>query len=362
MSGFLARIQSEISRKQRKSKEPIASVHKFNSDSKTTSSSAPDEASSDSEEFMFVSSDQCTDPAIDQTQFPSSESNLQNPQPHEPMASTSAESTQPRLEMASTQGAVAPQAVNAAEDLPIIWSLLSWKLQHCFAPDPTETVLQEWETRANSTIGVLFEGLDYLGREDVLEELEKPIKIDVDRWKKKNSRSEAKPLQVAEVSGSYPNTPRCQDLRGITLSDHPDGPVETFDAYICHNTATDYPFVLDIIQKMENPPYNLRLCTDWRDLVPGGDYNTVTAELIENRCKRMIVVLSPEFLESDSCDFHIKFALSLSPGARSRRMVLVMLKPCEPPNILRFITVCDYTREALRPFFWPRLYAALNLS
>ena len=49
-------------------------------------------------------------------------------------------------------------------------------------------------------------------------------------------------------------------------------------------------------------------------------------------------------------------------GARSRRMVLVMLKACEPPNILRFITVCDYTREALRPYFWPRLYAALNLS
>ena len=30
----------------------------------------------------------------------------------------------------------------------------------------------------------------------------------------------------------------------------------------------------------------------------------------------MIVVLSPEFLESEDCDFHIKFALSLSPGKR----------------------------------------------
>ena len=61
------------------------------------------------------------------------------------------------------------------------------------------------------------------------------------------------------------------------------GPIETFDAYVCHNPDTDYQFVLDMISAMEKPPYNLRFCTDWRDLVPGGAYATATAELIENR-------------------------------------------------------------------------------
>ena len=64
---------------------------------------------------------------------------------------------------------------------------------------------------------------------------------------------------------------------------HPLGPVETFDAYVCHNSDTDYEFVQEIIGKMEKPPYNLKFCTDWRNLVPGGSYATVTAELIENR-------------------------------------------------------------------------------
>ena len=35
------------------------------------------------------------------------------------------------------------------------------------------------------------------------------------------------------------------------------------------------------------------------------------------RCKRMVVVLSPRFLTSESCDFQTKFAQSLSPGKLS---------------------------------------------
>lgn len=32
------------------------------------------------------------------------------------------------------------------------------------------------------------------------------------------------------------------------------------------------------------------------------------------RCKRMVVVISDEYLDSEECDFQTKFALSLSPG------------------------------------------------
>lgn len=33
-----------------------------------------------------------------------------------------------------------------------------------------------------------------------------------------------------------------------------------------------------------------------------------------SRCRRMVVVISDDYLESDECDFQTKFALSLSPG------------------------------------------------
>ncbi|XP_033098156.1 myeloid differentiation primary response protein MyD88-like [Anneissia japonica] len=80
------------------------------------------------------------------------------------------------------------------------------------------------------------------------------------------------------------------------------------------------------------------------------------------RCKRMIVVLSPRFTESPECDFQAKFALSLTPGNRLKRIVPIMYEMCSVPDILRFISVCDYTKEDLRPFFWERLAVALGLN
>ena len=56
------------------------------------------------------------------------------------------------------------------------------------------------------------------------------------------------------------------------------------------------------------------------------------------------------------------YMLLIFTGARNKRMVLVMLKACVVPSILRHITVCDYTKEALRSYFWDRLYASLKLS
>ncbi|XP_072019790.1 myeloid differentiation primary response protein MyD88-like isoform X1 [Amphiura filiformis] len=230
--------------------------------------------------------------------------------------------------------------------------------------DPMEQVMKEWVTRRDSTIGALLEMITDLEREDVLMALKEQLKKDAKNWTKKTAQQQQPgPVQVPVVSGTcYPNIPVTPELRGITLNDRPDGPVETFDAYVCHNPDTDYKFVLDMLSAMEKPPYNLRFCTDWRDLVPGGSYATATAELIENRCKRMIVVLSPEFLESGHCDFQAKFALALSPGARNKRMVPIMINPCTPPSILRHITVCDYTKKAVRPYFWRRLFHALDLK
>lgn len=36
-----------------------------------------------------------------------------------------------------------------------------------------------------------------------------------------------------------------------------------------------------------------------------------------HRCKRMVVVISDDYLDSDACDFQTKFALSLCPGTIS---------------------------------------------
>lgn len=155
-------------------------------------------------------------------------------------------------------------------------------------------------------------------------------------------------------------SPSLDELRGITLGDDIEGEVEKFDAYVCY-CQEDLRFVNKMKKKLEGE-YNLKLCIDERDIVPGGCDVSVKAELIKNRCRRMMVILSPEFLKvpkSDANNFCYKFAVSLEPGAESRKVIPVIVSPCEVPAIMFPLTKCDYTKKDLREYFWPRLHKAI---
>lgn len=163
--------------------------------------------------------------------------------------------------------------------------------------------------------------------------------------------------EPAEVGSASPSL---DEFRGITLGDDIEGEVEKFDAYVCY-CQEDLRFVNKMKKKLEGE-YNLKLCIDERDIVPGGCDVSVKAELIKNRCRRMMVILSPEFLKvpkSDANNFCYKFAVSLEPGAESRKVIPVIVSPCEVPAIMFPLTKCDYTKKDLREYFWPRLHKAI---
>ncbi|GAA6087331.1 myeloid differentiation primary response protein MyD88, partial [Tachysurus ichikawai] len=167
-------------------------------------------------------------------------------------------------------------------------------------------------------------------------------------------RQKELPVQVPEVDSR-------DQHRGITVN---DGHVpEMFDAFICY-CQSDFQFVHEMIRQLEQTEYNLKLCVFDRDVLPGTCVWTITSELIELRCKRMVVVISDDYLDSDACDFQTKFALSLCPGARTKRLIPVVYKQMKRPfpSILRFLTVCDYTRPSTQSWFWVRLAKALSLS
>ncbi|XP_070535480.1 myeloid differentiation primary response protein MyD88-like [Ptychodera flava] len=236
-------------------------------------------------------------------------------------------------------------------------TILNWEREQ----DPMGCFLRDWGTKESSTVGKLIDVLEDLGRQDVISEIKKPLDKDYNLWR--DREREGSPLQVNEVSPSqqdYPVQRITDELRGITRGDRASGPIETFDAYVCF-CEEDSSIVHTMMSILEKPPYNLKLCVQFRDLVPGCPKVTAEAELITNRCKRMIVILSPEFLGSDECDFQAKVALSYSPGARAKHVIPVMYKQCTLPPMLRHIALCDYTKKDQQEWFWERLYCALNL-
>nr|XP_009941407.1 PREDICTED: myeloid differentiation primary response protein MyD88 [Opisthocomus hoazin] len=168
------------------------------------------------------------------------------------------------------------------------------------------------------------------------------------------------PLQVPAVDSSVPRT---SELMGITTRDDPYGNgTEMFDAFICY-CQKDLQFVQEMIRELEQTEFKLKLCVFDRDVLPGTCVWSITGELIERRCRRMVVVISDDYLESEECDFQTKFALSLSPGARLKRLIPVKCKAMknEFPSILRFITICDYTNPCTKKWFWMRLAKSLLL-
>ncbi|XP_061121793.1 myeloid differentiation primary response protein MyD88 isoform X1 [Syngnathus typhle] len=253
-------------------------------------------------------------------------------------------------------------------------------------PNPTERLLVDWQAcSSEASVGKLLSILEEVERNDVVEELRPLIDDDVRKYHESLKKRAVRPLQVPEVDSCIPRTP---ELSGLTLGDDPEGSPELFDAFICY-CKSDIKFVHEMIRELEQTNYRLKLCVFDRNVLPGSCVWTITGELIEKRwdnnaqhhtclaspppgfhsdvsvfrCKRMVVVISDEYIKSEACDFQTKFALSLSPGARNKRLIPVVYKTMtkEFPRILRFLTVCDYTNPYTQSWFWERLAKALSL-
>ena len=65
------------------------------------------------------------------------------------------------------------------------------------------------------------------------------------------------------------------------------------------------------------PPLSSLAQWDPPEAVPWWVTTVPVACPLSPRCRRMVVVVSDEYLQSKECDFQTKFALSLSPGELS---------------------------------------------
>ncbi|KAM4705385.1 myeloid differentiation primary response protein MyD88 [Rhinophrynus dorsalis] len=219
----------------------------------------------------------------------------------------------------------------------------------------TMQLLEDWQQKCfRATVGGLLEMLKKIERNDILTDLAPLIEADCEKYlRKQKELSTPGPIQVGDVDSS--------GTVGITISDDPSGNVpELFDAFICY-CSKDIHFVQEMISRLEQTDYKLKLCVFDRDVLPGTCLWSITSELIEKRCRKMVVIISDDYLDSPECDFQTKFALSLGPGAREKRLIPVKYAPMKRPfpSILRFITVCDYTNPCTKGWFWERLAKAL---
>lgn len=86
-----------------------------------------------------------------------------------------------------------------------------------------------------------------------------------------------------------------------------------YDVFICY-AGPDKSFADEILHYLEKAPYYMKVCIDYRDFLPGADLLETAAKAIEERCNKVLLILSENFHKCEVADFQAKIALSLSPG------------------------------------------------
>jgi len=102
----------------------------------------------------------------------------------------------------------------------------------------------------------------------------------------------------------------------------------------------------------------LRVCIDFRCFEPGAPILTeMERAVVESR--KTLLVLTPDYLASEWAEFENILASTLDPAARQRRVIPLLLKPCELPLRTRALTYLDFTGSESELQF-QRLVAAIR--
>ncbi|XP_078378197.1 myeloid differentiation primary response protein MyD88-like [Oculina patagonica] len=136
---------------------------------------------------------------------------------------------------------------------------------------------------------------------------------------------------------------------------------ESYHAFICF-AEKDREFVDKLVKIMESAPYNFHLCLSERDFVPGGSIYETTAVAIEQRCKKFVVILSRNFDDSEGSHYESHIAMNLSPGAKQKRLIPVLIEEAyryKIPRTISHITYLDWLRQEEKNF-WNLLAISLG--
>lgn len=114
-----------------------------------------------------------------------------------------------------------------------------------------------------------------------------------------------------------------------------------YDAYVCY-ADSDIDFVKKLSDYLESPQIGYRLFIRDRDLLGGNWVYESFAQLIESQCRRVIIVLSPDFLQCADCKFQSQYAAGLAIEKRSRMLIPIIYRSCpELPSMVRMLSKID---------------------
>ncbi|KAL0281098.1 UNVERIFIED_CONTAM: hypothetical protein PYX00_002193 [Menopon gallinae] len=213
-------------------------------------------------------------------------------------------------------------------------------------PDCFLTLINQWGEKGN--VALLQEYLSLIDRYDVLDDTQEAIVRDGLEYKDR----------LNKINTSTKNICIDADKEILTVDDVGRlekglGP-QIYDAYVLY-AEEDADFASEIIKIMENK-YNFKLCVRDRDLIGGVQFeHDAITKLIAERCRRLVVVVSSNFLKSKANKFFVTFAQALGIDIRERKVIPILYEHCEIPPELSYYFLLDYNRAGKLWNFWDKL-------
>lgn len=215
--------------------------------------------------------------------------------------------------------------------------------------DPTKVLLDSYLNTVKggrSTIKNLLLMLEAIERYDVIDDVTDSLRKDVEAYSERGRK----------LALFKPN----HEMFDLTIDDQ-SNEKSLYDAYICYADA-DIDFVAFLAKFLESPQVNLKLYIRERDPLIGNMETEGFVEVLQSRCKRMLIVLSPDFLASNECVFQSNVAQALATSERKSRMLIpVIYKGCEVPASINMLTKVDLSlgHEKRLDWIWKRLILSL---
>ncbi|XP_014283244.1 myeloid differentiation primary response protein MyD88 [Halyomorpha halys] len=224
---------------------------------------------------------------------------------------------------------------------------------HAGCADPTASVLAFWQ-RSQPTIAHLIDALKEIDRWDVIDDSLQLLESD--------AKDYAERLQVSrqpciEDDNNDDSILTVDDIQCIESCGKP----QYYDAFLLYDDS-DEEFAMTILEKLEDD-YKMKLCTKDRDLIGGLSFeHEAIMQLIRYRCGRLIVVISPSFLNSPANQFLLTFAQALGIEQRQRKIIPCVYSNFQLPLQLRYYFILNFGRATRQWNFWQQLSQSVRAT
>ncbi|XP_076812794.1 myeloid differentiation primary response protein MyD88-like [Clavelina lepadiformis] len=253
----------------------------------------------------------------------------------------------------------------------------------------TERVLNEAQVKfPRLSVGHLCDILQSLERHDIVTDLEPYFERDAKfltnpmsmslPWTSTPAEPQRRSFETASLHQEKPSSssdvsykhaskswdpqppPTMKDYSQPTTT--PELPSTKFDAFVLYDVA-DRDFILkEFLPKVENE-MGISLFIPDRDLNVGAHSYRDTLEAMVDRCPKLVVILSDEFLNSQSSQWALNMGVAIDPAARQQKVIPVIYKRITAKtNILSALSACDRTRVLEDQWFWDSLQRTLTQS